>query len=614
MKKLAHFDTAYSAVDDLNPWRPGKRQAPYASASALLLSLVGVLISATILAVSNGKSLQDWENSANFTPATYLSIASTITNVTLHFALGGGITVSWWTRSLLSNTQVVDLHRTWSYGNNFFAALTSWRNFNLVALASILVTLAPINGPLLQRASRVTTVNVPLQRVITVPIAATLPQFYTGFLTGRTAVPALLTEQYADVVRSYYNRDNIPMNASCEGTCNAHVLGAGWSVSCDSSSTPYNMSEGQHWASDQPIWTQIFDSNFRWSADLPVIIQTGASFKTQPTCTGDLVLRNCTLIAATVRYPVVISSGSITLDPSSTIWDDVVVGPYVNGSYGEGAMDTDGRTTYGGLQWTLKGRFESSLLMYYEGPNGYEIISYGELASAYATNVTSIPECNVVFTDPMDDMLQGARELTFRAAVAAATQSNTSMLEYVTSNEVVTRNIYVSDYLYFGIATGLSMLSIIGVIATFNGFWLLGRSVSLSPIETAKAFNPPILSNHDSNATIRDLLEEVGKRSIRYGSVAEMTSSTERKVMPQILDAKVSRVTDAGDVELASRHEMESSHAETGSQGDFRFESGIPSDERSHDEETPLMRLQLTDPALVKEPQRGERYTGHHMR
>lgn len=627
MAKRTHSDTAYSAVDDLNPWRPGKRQVPYASVAALLLSLVGILLSATILVVSDGQTLESWGKAASFTPSTYLSIASTVTNITLHFALSGGITVSWWRRALLLNSQVVDLHRTWSYGNNFFAAITSWRNFNLVALASILVTLAPINGPLLQRASRVTSIGVPLERTIAVQIAARLPQGYTGYMTGRTEVPALLTAQFANVVRSCYRRDNIPTNASCEGICNTHVLGAGWSVTCDSSTTPYNMSMAQHASPNYPVWTQVFDSNFRWQADLPAIIQSGASSKTQNACTGNLVLRNCTLIAATVKYPVIISSGTIALDPSSTIWDDVVVGPWINGSIPEGTFYNNGTTTYGGIQWALSGRFQSSMLMMYEGPNGYEIISYGELASAYATNVTSMPACDAIFTDPMDDMLQGARELTFRAAIDAA-QSNNSMIEYVVAAENETRNIYRSNYLYFGIATALSVLSIIGVVGTFNGFWILGRSVSLSPIETAKAFNPSILSNNDSNATIGVLLEEVGKKPIRYGCVGSVDTFRSDASQPSRQDSMLRRrlpkhgmvptsedgssITQPSDIAPVSDSAHEANHAQEPLQPDFGFESGLPVKANHHDEEQPFLHLQLADPALVKVPEKEGRYTGYH--
>lgn len=632
MAKHDEFDTAYSAVNDLNPWRPGTRQAPVASAGALVLSLVGVLLSAIILAVSDGRTLESWDDAATFSPATYLSIASTITNITLHFALDGGITISWWRRALRPNTQVADLHRIWSYGDSFFAALSSFRNFHLVALASILVTLAPINGPLLQRASRVASTDVPVNRTLSVQIAAQLPKNYTGYMTGRTAVPALLTTQFADVVRSYYRRDNIPSNSSCQGTCRTHVLGAGWAVSCDSSTVPYNMSEARRWAPDFPSWTQVFDSNFRWEADLPVIVQVGASFKTQNACTGDLVQRNCTLVAATVKYPVEIGSGSIALDPSTTIWDDAVVGPVVNGSIGESAIDNDGKTTYGGLQWALSGRFQSSMLMLYNGPNGYEILSYGELASAYATNVTAQPACDVIFTDPMDDMLAGARELMFRAAVDAGL-SNGQLTEFVTAVENARHNVYKSNYLYFGIATGLSVLSIVGVVGTFNGFWLLGRSVSLSPVETAKAFNPPILSNNDSNATIKGLLEEVGTRSIRYGCVvvAENTKggshhSQEHTVLRQPLPEHVTLPTEAvpragRTVRFEStprsdntRPAEDAAHEESTAQpvSCHGSDTELPAEITPQDEEQPLLRLQLANPELVERLKIDGRYTGYH--
>lgn len=227
MAKNVEFDTAYSAVDDLNTWKPGIKQAPIASAAALVLALVGILLSATILSLSNGRTLESWEIAARFTPATYLSIGSTITNITLHFALDGGINVSWWRRVLRSDTRIVDLHRIWSYGDSFFAALVSFRNFNTIALASILVTLAPINGPLLQRASRVTTADISVNRTLSIQIATQLPDNYTGYITGYSQLPALLTPHFSKIVQGYYRQESIQPVSSCQSTCKAHILGAG---------------------------------------------------------------------------------------------------------------------------------------------------------------------------------------------------------------------------------------------------------------------------------------------------------------------------------------------------------------------------------------------------
>jgi hypothetical protein len=46
------------------------------------------------------------------------------------------------------------------------------------------------------------------------------------------------------------------------------------------------------------------------------------------------------------------------------------------------------------------------------------------------------------------------------------------------------------------------------------------RAVSMSPLETAKASNAPLLENADSKADVKALMTLVGQRSVRYGAVS----------------------------------------------------------------------------------------------
>lgn len=348
---------------------------------------------------------------------------------------------------------------------------------------------------------------------------------------------------------------------------------------------------------DTLIFTPVFDSFFQWSANTPVIFEATVSFKAQTGCIGNLVQRTCTLVAAIVEYPVQVRPNSIVLSPGSTIWDDVQIGPVVNGFVSDTVYE--GKTTYGGLYWALNSRFKSSMSLSFAGAVGYEIESDGELASAYATNVISKPDCNLIFTDPMDDMLAAARELMFRAAVDIGT-ANSSLTEYVPSTETTSHNIYESNYSYFAIATTLSILGILSV-GTFNGFWQLGRSVTLSPVETAKAFNAPILSSNDSNATVWDLLEEVGTRSVRYGAVAVITDDATRR----------NGFIRGDSVRERPVAENLSIHSESDLQEPDRNVPESRANNATQDEGQPLLRLQLANPEIVQAPQRDGRYIGY---
>jgi hypothetical protein len=60
---------------------------------------------------------------------------------------------------------------------------------------------------------------------------------------------------------------------------------------------------------------------------------------------------------------------------------------------------------------------------------------------------------------------------------------------------------------------------------TFYGWWELGRNVSLSPIEIAKAFNAPIFMNVPSNRDIDAMLKELDGVKVRYGNKKSVDTS-----------------------------------------------------------------------------------------
>lgn len=59
----------------------------------------------------------------------------------------------------------------------------------------------------------------------------------------------------------------------------------------------------------------------------------------------------------------------------------------------------------------------------------------------------------------------------------------------------------------------------VAVIPLFIGWHKLGRKVSFSPVEIAKAFDAPLLEYVDCNGEAESMLQEVGKGKIMYGDV-----------------------------------------------------------------------------------------------
>jgi len=229
-------------------WRPGLRQLPYAGLGALLLSLTGIVASIMVLLVSNGDPIRNWR----FQPTVYLSIASTVTNISLAMALFEGASVTWWTTAMKDGTNVGDLHRIWAFGNNFTdAALRSHRHFNRVALASLLVAISPINGPLLQRASTIGQAEINSTRPLQVRVAKLVPQGFSGIVSSRGDDVNMLTTNFSSIARDCYSRSKISISSACEGTCSTKVLGAGFHVNCSSYEAPYNVDHRRLGESDR---------------------------------------------------------------------------------------------------------------------------------------------------------------------------------------------------------------------------------------------------------------------------------------------------------------------------------------------------------------------------
>lgn len=65
---------------------------------------------------------------------------------------------------------------------------------------------------------------------------------------------------------------------------------------------------------------------------------------------------------------------------------------------------------------------------------------------------------------------------------------------------------YRSEYAWLAGALLATMIPTLAVLGLFWGYWKLGRRVTLSPIETAKALGSPLLVSEDGNSTARELV------------------------------------------------------------------------------------------------------------
>ena len=523
---------AYSAVNPgpRNSWRAGAiGRLPWLGFGALLLALIGTASSVVILMVSNGQALSTW----TWQPTVYLAIASAITNVALRVALTEGLNVAWWRRATKENTKIADLHRCWSHGNSVFAAITSGRQVSRVAIAGMLVAICPITGPLLQRASDVTIGQFHRVTNMNLTIASALPYGYTSYVSGRQFEVGLLTVPFAKVVNAAKSQADIHVTSNgCRGECKTVVHGAGFAINCSVGTVPFNLTPPDPLEFPLP-YAQIFSSDVGWNGSGRQdsgTINLEVQYKDTHKCDGSLQIRNCTMKHATVGYPVIIdgNQSTIKLDPATTMFDDTdleVIDIDYSGGY---------RSTFGGFYTALHEEYVSSVSMEWSGAVGYTLSSDGATANRYAfPNPDEDPDnastnCTLAFQDPSQDMIQAVRDMMFRTAIAAA---NGSESQSIIAQQTSTAPIYKSSYLYLGLATLFTALAWLATLLIYISWWHMGRRTTMSPIEIAKAFNAPVLENKDSNATVDDLLEEIGDRTIRYGATAVAGNQLDRLAM-----------------------------------------------------------------------------------
>jgi hypothetical protein len=426
------------------------------------------------------------------------------------------------------NVTIAQLHYSWKVGSRAWSAMRR-PTFGLISIASIAVSLTAINGPFLQRATRTRLESSSSDVSIGVQIATALPtDWITAFVGGRNAQISVLTPRFTPVVQNFtLGQDILVEPTGCTGTCTTTISGVGFAAGCsDTVGASFNLSAVFDNGTINYNTYEIFSTSFSYALNMnaPKLPGTlSVLYKNTSDCFGDMQSRQCTLQAATVRFPITITSNktgngldAISLTPGTTIEDDTVIDLI-------DTVDTDQMAQAGGLFYALDTAYASSADVRFGGAIGYQLTTSGSMVNRYA-HVIDPAQCSTAFSDPTDEIINAARDLMFRTAIAS---SNSSLRTTVTAQQISTQQVYMSDFRWLGAATAITVLGLLLTIPTFRGYWKLGRNVSMSPIELAKAFASPMLAHVDSNADVETMLKTMGDRQIRYGasSGADVASS-----------------------------------------------------------------------------------------
>lgn len=109
------------------------------------------------------------------------------------------------------------------------------------------------------------------------------------------------------------------------------------------------------------------------------------------------------------------------------------------------------------------------------------------------------------------------RELMFRAALEDSSALGAEGWQIVRGFETVQTAVYKSDFRFLFLALEFPCFGALAVFVMMLGWWELGRKVSLSPVETAKAFGAPILEDAGSNQEVKKMLKRLKHLEVRYG-------------------------------------------------------------------------------------------------
>jgi hypothetical protein len=282
---------------------------PLRAIVALLLAAASAVASIVILLSSNNQPVDEWFGHKS-RPPVMLAVCTVIANMSIKYALSEGLSIQWWLqaapnrRTLSSYERLRDIYEQ---GTSVRVALLGGLRLkpNRAGLACVASVIVALNGPFLQRASRVESVLYNTDVDIMTNLAAEAPFGFSGLKSGRIWEASALQPRFAQVVKSFTQRDNIVFENStgCTGNCKAEIEGMGFSVNCTEGTYSYDLRR----MVELPNGTTVFNSNggIGFSSQLSLrlgpsrpsmesMIEIATRHKTKNDTVGTGIERNCT--------------------------------------------------------------------------------------------------------------------------------------------------------------------------------------------------------------------------------------------------------------------------------------------------------------------------------
>ena len=449
-----------------------------------------------------------------------LAVVSSIANVALAIELARGVTITWW-RSALHGTTLERLHRIWSYHEGMKYPALSGLVVSKVAFATILTTLASIiNNPLLQRASHIRNQDIVKNVAMFLDLSQTIPDVFAGTVTYGKPGNTTTEPYFLAAIQQWYTQD--PMYTwndpgyFCNGTCEGNVTSVGLNFTCDSTTEYLDIS------SPENNGAFLFAINFSRYEDrfktptLGLTVRYASAIN--DSCVATINVDTCAIHTAMISLPILIQNDTVALNPNKSA---TFVSPYTSSGDSPSAPEGSLAGPLAGLDWfgsnylTSNATIDHNIVSdqyatYSQGVLGYQYLDTNSLT------YTSISICSFQWLRPTMDIISHMAEVLFRAELFAYNGSGTQ--EFAVQETTPTL-VFHSEYDYLGLNIAIMLFTLLVVLFPLWGWWELGRPVSLSPIETAKAFVAPMLRLTSPQMEAGGLVKELGDRRVKYGEV-----------------------------------------------------------------------------------------------
>jgi len=150
-------------------------------------------------------------------------------------------------------------------------------------------------------------------------------------------------------------------------------------------------------------------------------------------------------------------------------------------------------STLGSLQFAVTNVFGSNATQIYTQGAGRNVAYNGLLAfqsiQLDSYSYTELNQwCDAPSSDPIVSIPTQLNNIMLRTALTASNR-NAAGAQNVAGTRYYSQRVYLSNNAYLGGALAIMFVAVLAVAATFRGWRGIGRTVTLSPVEIAKAFN-----------------------------------------------------------------------------------------------------------------------------